>query len=132
MDGTSGALYTIYLNALTQSVKSEEKKITADANFWARALTYASTALSVYTPAKPGDRTVIDALQPFVETLGASGDVKKAAASATAGAEKTKSMKASLGRTVYVGNEEEWVGKIPDPGAWGLCKFLEGLAKSLE
>jgi triose/dihydroxyacetone kinase / FAD-AMP lyase (cyclizing) len=29
---------------------------------------------------------------------------------------------------VYVGGESEWVGKIPDPGAWGLKEFLVGLA----
>ena len=76
----------------------------------------------------PGDRTLLDALVPFVDTLSSTGDVKKAAEAAKEGAEKTKSMKASLGRAVYVGAEDEWMGKIPDPGAWGLQEFLIGLA----
>jgi triose/dihydroxyacetone kinase / FAD-AMP lyase (cyclizing) len=31
---------------------------------------------------------------------------------------------------VYVGAEEEWMGKVPDPGAWGLSEFLTGLANA--
>lgn len=70
----------------------------------------------------------MDALMPFVETLEQSGDVKKAAEAARKGAEETKGMQASLGRAVYVGSEDEWMGKVPDPGAWGLAEFLDGLA----
>jgi len=84
--------------------------------------------LGKYTPAVPGDRTLMDALVPFIDTLASSGNVKKAAEAATDGAEKTKHMKASLGRAVYVGAESEWIGKIPDPGAWGLQEFFSGLA----
>jgi len=64
-------------------------------------------ALAKYTPAQKGDRTLMDALVPFTETLGSTGDVKKAAQAARQGAEATKEMKASLGRAVYVGSEEE-------------------------
>jgi len=70
----------------------------------------------------------MDSLIPFVKTLGSSGDAKKAAQASREGAEKTKAMKASLGRSVYVGAEDEWRGKIPDPGAWGLAEFFDGLA----
>lgn len=88
-------------------------------------------ALGKYTPAKPGDRTLIDALAPFVDTLLETGDVRVAAAAAQQGTESTKAMKASLGRSVYVGGEEEWIGKIPDPGAFGLSEFLTGLAEGV-
>ncbi|RMD45119.1 hypothetical protein DV735_g60, partial [Chaetothyriales sp. CBS 134920] len=132
MDGTSGALYAIFLNALAASLReqgsSSAKERAIDAQTWAIALKWALQALGRYTPAVPGDRTLIDSLVPFVDELAASGDVKKAARAARAGAEKTKGMKASLGRTVYVGSEAEWVGKVPDPGAWGLAAFLDGLA----
>lgn len=130
MDGTSGAIYAIFLNALAHGVREQDSGAskTVDAKTWAAALESSLQALGRYTPAVPGDRTLMDALVPFVETLSSTGDVKKAAQAAKEGAEKTKSMKASLGRAVYVGAESEWMGKIPDPGAWGLQEFLIGLA----
>ncbi|GKT84731.1 hypothetical protein Ct61P_02581 [Colletotrichum tofieldiae] len=82
--------------------------------------------MSRYTPARPGDRTLVDALYPFVDVLGQTGDVKKAAEAARAGADKTKGMKASLGRTVYIGGSG--FEQVPDPGAWGLSCFFAGLA----
>lgn len=130
MDGTSGALYAIFLNALVHGIREQDSGSSKpmDAKTWAAALKSSLQALGKYTPAVPGDRTLMDALVPFVDTLASTGDVKKAAQAAQEGAEKTKSMKASLGRTVYVGAEEEWLGKVPDPGAWGLKEFLVGLA----
>jgi len=97
---------------------------------WAKALRIASESMAKYTPAKPGDRTLVDALAPFVEELGASGNVGKAAAAAEQGAAKTKGMKASLGRTVYVGGSG--FEEVPDPGAHGLATFLAGLAEGLK
>ncbi|KAF7512114.1 hypothetical protein GJ744_002276 [Endocarpon pusillum] len=130
MDGTSGAIYAIFLNALAHGLREQDtgSKQEVNAKAWTAALKSSVAALGKYTPAQPGDRTLMDALIPFVKTLGESGDVKKAAEAAAKGAEETKGMKASLGRAVYVGGESEWMGKIPDPGAWGLKEFLEGLA----
>lgn len=130
MDGTSGAIYAIFLNALAAGLRDQDtgNSKQVDAKTWAAALTVALKDLGKYTPAAKGDRTLMDALIPFVETLGSSGDVKKAAEAAKQGAEETKAMKASLGRAVYVGSESEWMGKVPDPGAWGLQEMLVGMA----
>lgn len=125
MDGTSGALYAIFLNSLVHSLRTQEAG-EASAKVWASALQQSCEALSKYTPARPGDRTVIDALYPFVESLEKTGDLKEAAEAAKKGAEGTKGMKASLGRTVYVGGSG--FEKVPDPGAWGLTSFFLGLA----
>ncbi|KAI5460415.1 Dak1 domain-containing protein [Mariannaea sp. PMI_226] len=125
MDGTSGALYTIFLHALVQSLSALPAG-NATAQMWARALQESCDALSKYTPAKPGDRTLVDALHPFVQVLGATGKVDKAAEAALAGARRTKGMRASLGRTVYVGGSG--FQEVPDPGAWGLACFFLGLA----
>ncbi|GJC81889.1 dihydroxyacetone kinase 1 [Colletotrichum liriopes] len=125
MDGTSGALYAIFLNALTGALRGLAPG-TADPKVWAAALKQSSDAMSRYTPARPGDRTLVDALYPFVDVLGQTGDVKKAAEAARAGADKTKGMKASLGRTVYIGGSG--FEQVPDPGAWGLSCFFAGLA----
>ncbi|CAG7947902.1 unnamed protein product [Penicillium nalgiovense] len=133
MDGTSGAIYAIFLNALAHGLQAQNPSsptaITTEV--WAKALKSSFAALGKYTPAKPGDRTLIDALAPFVDSLLETGDVRVAAAAAQQGTESTKAMKASLGRSVYVGGEGEWIGKIPDPGAFGLSEFLTGLAEGL-
>ncbi|KAI9860792.1 MAG: hypothetical protein M1813_005715 [Trichoglossum hirsutum] len=127
MDGTSGAF--IFLNALARSLRSHSPLVSAPITpaIWAQALQNSMDSLANYTPAQPGDRTLIDALNPFVRTLGESGDLKRAAKAAREGADSTKGMKASLGRTVYVGGEG-WQ-EVPDPGAVGLATFLGGLAE---
>ncbi|CAI7662262.1 unnamed protein product [Penicillium viridicatum] len=133
MDGTSGAIYAIFLNALAHGLLAQNTSSpsTITTETWAKALKSSFAALGKYTPAKPGDRTLIDALAPFVDTLLETGDVRVAAAAAQQGTESTKAMKASLGRSVYVGGEKEWIGKIPDPGAFGLSEFLTGLAEGV-
>ncbi len=125
MDGTSGALYAIFLNALVHAL-AEQPAGEASPNVWVAALQQAMDALSKYTPAQPGDRTLIDALRPFIDTLRKTGDIAQAAEASRLGAEGTKGMKASLGRSVYVGGKG--YEEVPDPGAYGLCKFFLGLA----
>ncbi|KAM5467423.1 dihydroxyacetone kinase Dak1 [Microsporum audouinii] len=133
MDGTSGAIYAIFLNALAHGLSEQDSSTPVDvtSKIWANALQHPLKALAKYTPAQPGDRTLMDALSPFISTLVETNDIKKAAEAANQGAESTKKMKASLGRAVYVGGEEEWVGKVPDPGAYGLSEFLNGLADGI-
>ncbi|KAL7812956.1 dihydroxyacetone kinase [Trichoderma aethiopicum] len=127
MDGTSGALYAIFVNALASGLQgqSSSQKTTVTAQTWATALQAAVKSLARYTPARPGDRTVVDALVPFVDTLAETLDVGKAVDAARVGSDATKGMEASLGRSVYV-NAEGW-SECPDPGAHGLVKLLEGL-----
>lgn len=132
MDGTSGAIYAIFLNALAhglrQNAPSSPEPVTP--NIWARALDSSIKALGKYTPAQPGDRTLIDALHPFVQTLSKTGSIHEAAAAAQKGAQGTKGMKASLGRTVYVGGQG--FQEVPDPGAHGLAELLLGLSEGLK
>ncbi|KKA26134.1 hypothetical protein TD95_004883 [Thielaviopsis punctulata] len=124
MDGTSGALFAIFLNSLTASLRDQPAG-PATVQVWGAALKQSLEALAKYTPARPGDRTLIDALQPFVETLGSSS-LKEAALAARKGADGTKGMKPGLGRSVYVGGDG--YQRVPDPGAWGLAWFFLGLA----
>lgn len=127
MDGTSGALYAIFLNALVAALREVSKKEkNASPSVWASALEVSCKALNRYTPARPGDRTLVDALVPFVDKLGETGSVKESAEAGLAGAKATKGMKASLGRTVYIGGSG--YEEVPDPGAWGLACFFLGLA----
>ncbi|KAI4939996.1 uncharacterized protein J4E92_001283 [Alternaria infectoria] len=132
MDGTSGAIYAIFLNALAhglrQNAPSSPQPVTPA--IWSEALDSSLKALGKYTPAKPGDRTLMDALYPFVETLSKTESIDKAAAAAQGGAQGTKGMKASLGRTVYVGGQG--FQEVPDPGAHGLAELLLGLSDGLK
>ncbi|KXJ93210.1 dihydroxyacetone kinase [Microdochium bolleyi] len=125
MDGTSGALFAIFLNALVHALRSAQAG-DATPQVWAKALRQSSEALSKYTPARPGDRTLVDSLYPFVDKLEETGGLAEAAEAAKQGALKTKGMHAALGRAVYVG--ESRYDEVPDPGAWGLAVFFLGLA----
>ena len=131
MDGTSGALYAIFLNSLASNVQSQDSPspTPVTTKIWVKALAMSVEGLGRYTPAQPGDRTLMDALAPFVEVLEKTGDVKKAAEAAKEGADKTKGMKASLGRAVYVGGTG--FEEVPDPGAHGLSIFLSGIAEAM-
>ncbi|RYP76869.1 hypothetical protein DL770_007152 [Monosporascus sp. CRB-9-2] len=125
MDGTSGALFSIFLNALVNALRGLAPG-DASAKVWGAALKQSCNALARYTPARPGDRTLVDALYPFVEELQTSGDIKTAAEASKDAALGTKGMVASLGRAVYIGGSG--YEEVPDPGAWGLACFFLGLA----
>ncbi|KAH8887610.1 dihydroxyacetone kinase [Thozetella sp. PMI_491] len=126
MDGTSGALYAIFVNALAHSLRQADTNGSqpASAAIWSVALKGAMETLGRYTPARPGDRTVVDTLAPFVEVFSATKDITQAVDAAEKGCESTKGMVASLGRSVYVGGDH-WKD-CPDPGAYGLLSFLKG------
>jgi dihydroxyacetone kinase len=132
MDGTSGAIYAIFLNALAHGLRQNSPASPGPVTpqIWAKALESSLNALGKYTPAQPGDRTLMDALFPFVQTLSKTGNFNDAAKAAQAGAKGTKGMKASLGRTVYVGGEG--FQDVPDPGAHGLAELLLGLSDGLK
>lgn len=77
MGGTSGALYSIYLSALAQGVaQTKEARVTLPVI--SKAAEFALTALGKYTPARVGDRTLVDALDPFVKELSYSKNLWKA------------------------------------------------------
>lgn len=115
------------------------------------ALSDALASLSHHTPAKPGDRTLMDALYPLctttisyaepgragstdtsataVESSGSAGssDFTEACKRAHDGALSTKGMKPRLGRAVYVELKEGLEHELPpDPGAWGVSVLVNG------
>ncbi|KAE8444002.1 hypothetical protein EG329_001131 [Mollisiaceae sp. DMI_Dod_QoI] len=117
MGGTSGALYCIFLSSLAQQLW--------DAPTLADALKGALDELLKYTRARLGDRTCIDCLIPFVETLRETGDKEGALGEARKGVEGTKKLEAKLGRSSYL--DEAATRGVPDPGAYGLLMLLEGM-----
>jgi dihydroxyacetone kinase len=75
--------------------------------------------------ARPGDRTMVDALAPALDALEES--LPKAAKAARAGADRTARMsKANAGRASYV-NAKHLVGHA-DPGAEAVARLFEHLA----
>ncbi|EPY50845.1 dihydroxyacetone kinase Dak1 [Schizosaccharomyces cryophilus OY26] len=126
MDGTSGALYAIFFHGFAKGVKDHlQEKKDVSTKMWSRALKAAMDTLFKYTPARPGDRTMCDALVPFVENFVETDNVKTAAKTAREGADNTANLQAKLGRAVYVGGDV----KVPDAGALGVAAIVEGFAK---
>lgn len=136
MGGTSGAIYALFFAGLVQGLVSSSKESgtegkPATKKEWGDAVETALDNLGRYTPARPGDRTLIDALTPFCRTLGKGNSLNEAVKEARKGAEATKDMKARLGRATYVASKDG--GDMPpDPGAWGVWALVDGLRKGLE
>jgi dihydroxyacetone kinase len=129
MGGTLGAIFGILLAAFATSLRSHKSKSSSDTeltDIFAPSLTHAVEALKQHTGARVGDRTVMDVLLPFSETLEKERDLGKAVKSAETAAEKTRDLKPKFGRASYVGagGDEQ---KLPDPGAWALMEMVKGI-----
>ena len=129
--GASGALYG-------QALLRAGAAVSADTNadrLGATALGAAAAAIAQLGKAMPGDKTMLDALLPAVEVLGAPGSrgghepmaarYRRAAAAAVAGAEATIPVVARKGRASYLG--ERSAGHR-DPGAASSAMLVEALA----
>lgn len=125
MGGTLGGILGIFFVSLTACVQQNVKHMSG-VQLWSRTLKTALGNLQQYTPAKVGDRTVMDALIPFATTMEETGSFEKGVLKAVEQARLTASMKPKLGRATYVGGTE---GKEmpPDPGAMGASEVLRGL-----
>ncbi len=116
MGGSSGVLLAIFFSAAARAAA-------AKAN-WPEALKAGLNSMMEYGGAKPGDRTMIDALLPALNAL---PDLAKAAAAARKGANATAHMsRAKAGRSTYVSAEK--LKGFNDPGAEAVALLLEGLA----
>jgi dihydroxyacetone kinase len=130
----TGALYSITFNALAAGVAKQDIDDEAcTAKTWSIALSHAVESLYKYTNARPPSRTLVDPLDAFTKTFaGSEGSaLDKAIADAHAAAEKTKDLVAKAGRAAYVGQDALKDRQVPDPGAWGVVKILEGIQKAL-
>lgn len=129
MGGTLGGILGIFLVAMTTALQKNVGQ-QQGAQLWGTAVSTGLTNLRRYTPAKEGDRTVMDVFIPFAKALGDSSSFDKAVQAAVDAAESTKRMTPRLGRATYVGIEE---GKElpPDPGAWGIMEAIKGLKEGM-
>lgn len=118
MGGSSGVLLAIFFSAASQSA--------SDGASWRDSLAAGLSAMMAHGGARPGDRTMIDALVPALAALPAG--LAKAAKAARAGADATARMQAArAGRSSHV--PASHLESVPDPGAEAIALLLEGLAK---
>lgn len=93
----------------------------------------ANASVTEFGRAKPGDKTVVDALQPAAQALRQADRegwqprdaIAHAARSARAGAESTTDMVATVGRASRLGERSRGA---PDPGATSFAIILEAIA----
>jgi dihydroxyacetone kinase len=124
LGGSSGPLYGI-LFLRCGSVLEGADEIGAEE--WVGALEEGIKAISELGGAKPGDRTMLDALYPFVKVL-KSGTLRAAVEAAEGGAEATAQMKPRLGRSSYLGDR---VLGHRDPGAQAVAIWLRAAAEEI-
>ncbi|KAG7442219.1 dihydroxyacetone kinase [Guyanagaster necrorhizus] len=137
--GTLGAIYSIFLAALTAEVRilgAEGHEV--NMAMWGEAAGRAIETLGHSTKARVGHRTVMDALIPFAEGLSSStaGEsetdiLREAIRRCVAGGEGTRDLVAKLGRATYVGEKESEGGLPPDPGAMSMVAFCRGIGAEL-
>lgn len=128
--GSSGPFYATALMRAGRRLAEEGEPGAAD---WSDAFALAVGAISTLGGAKPGDRTMLDALDPAVKAVAAAvaggatpaAALAAASAAATAGAEATKAMKPRLGRASYLGDRA--LG-APDSGAMAVSIWLAAVA----
>jgi dihydroxyacetone kinase len=131
--GSSGPFYGVFFlragNALSRNGAST-------ASQWADALEEGCQAISELGGAKPGDRTMLDALAPFVKSIKAGAAeslqpreiLQKAVEDAQRGADSTSQMMPRLGRSSYLGHRA--LGH-PDPGAEAVAIWLRASAAAI-
>ena len=118
MGGSSGVLLAIFFAAAADAHKTGADLVAS--------LQQALGRVSEVGGAVPGDRTMIDALQPALQAL-AQG-LAAAAAAARAGADATGQMtQARAGRASYVSAAN--LSGVNDPGAEAVARLFEALAK---
>jgi dihydroxyacetone kinase len=103
---------------------------------WAEAFIAAVEAISELGGARPGDRTMLDALHPAAEAFRSAILAGQSAPEAWAlavkaaedGVEATRSMKPRLGRASYLGDRA--VG-YPDAGAAAVVEWLQAISPAI-
>lgn len=129
MGGTLGAILGILLSAFTSAISSSPSSSSQSETF-AASLAQAVTALKTHTSAREGDRTVMDVLLPFADDFAQTKDYFHAVEVAQQKAEATRFLKAKFGRATYVAEAQGQ--ELPDPGAWALFEWLNGMAEAIK
>ncbi len=120
MGGSSGVLFAIMMARSADAYRQSKD--------WVGALTEGLQAMQQYGGAKPGDRTMVDALSPALAALAKGEDLASAALAARRGADATAAMMhANAGRSSYL--DARSLAGIADPGAEAIARIFEALAR---
>jgi triose/dihydroxyacetone kinase / FAD-AMP lyase (cyclizing) len=134
MGGTLGGILGLFFVSLRSTLEKglgTGQRETVD-RLWGGALSTSLQHLSRYTPAKVGDRTVMDTLIPFAATM-KEGSFEQAVIAAEKGADGTRTLQPKLGRATYVAAGKDSSQDLPpDPGAWAAYVVVKGLQKGIE
>jgi dihydroxyacetone kinase-like protein len=128
--GASGAVFGTFFRAAGNAIAAD----CVDRESLAFALGEGAKAVMARGKAKPGDKTMLDALLPAIESLREGGPAdfavlgRLAAEAARQGADATANMTANTGRAKMLGQRA--VGHV-DPGALSVSFLFEGMARSL-
>ncbi|MFH6785303.1 MULTISPECIES: dihydroxyacetone kinase subunit DhaK [Methylobacterium] len=117
--GSSGVLMSIFFEAAGSGL--------ARGMGWPEALEAGVARLQAHGGARPGDRTLLDALVPALRALSAGG-LDAAARAAEAGAAATARMtRAGTGRSSYLAAAD--LAGVEDPGAVAVARAFAALAR---
>ena len=120
LGGSSGPLYGVLFLRCGAALEGQS---------WGQALQQGCQAISELGGAKPGDRTMLDALDPFVNQLiRAPEAIFAAVEAAEQGVQATARMTPRLGRSSYLGDRV--LGHV-DPGAKAVSIWLRAACESL-
>jgi dihydroxyacetone kinase-like protein len=131
--GASSSLYGTFFLGMADAPESEDA---LDCPALAATFEAGLAAVSKQTRARPGDKTLMDALVPAVQSLRAAvhsrksvvGAMRDAAEAARAGAESTDSLTARFGRAKFLGEKTRG---HQDPGAASMALLFEGFSIGL-
>ncbi len=116
MGGSSGVLMAIFFAAAGHAAR--------DGQLWQQSLAAGLAKMMEYGGAKPGDRTMVDALVPALAILNSGGNLDQAAKAARKGADATQRMvRANAGRSSYVSASN--LKGVTDPGAEAVALLFE-------
>ncbi|MCI4065155.1 dihydroxyacetone kinase subunit L [Micromonospora sp. R77] len=123
--GTSGPLFGMWFRQLAKATRTDAVGVAE----LARGFADGTATVRRLGGAKPGDKTMVDAMVPATEALsaatgGLADALAAAAVAARAGAGSTADMLANRGRASYVG---EVARGVLDPGAVAVALLVESL-----
>ncbi|WP_007515844.1 MULTISPECIES: dihydroxyacetone kinase subunit DhaL [Pseudofrankia] len=124
--GTSGPLFGLWFRGIGQASDAPVMTLAA----LAKGVDVGTATVQRLGKARPGDKTMVDAMAPAADALAAAvadgldvaGGVALAAEAARAGALATESMRARRGRAAYVG---DLARGVLDPGALTVALFFD-------
>jgi dihydroxyacetone kinase len=120
LGGSSGPFYAAALLRAAEALRERP-------GAWGAALRAGCDGIQALGGAVPGDRTMLDALDPAASALGSGLDA--AVAAAEAGAERTAAMPPRQGRSSYLGDRA--LGHA-DPGARAVAVWLRAVRDALQ